>query len=93
MTKQEVVQKLQEIIGEEKVSKSEAARIFDAFVEMIVETVKNDDSISFNSYFKIFKKHRNERTAINPQTKEKMTIPAKDVIGFKLLSKGKTALQ
>jgi len=90
MTKAEVILKLQEIIGEEKVSKAEAGRIWDAIIEMIEEEVKKGGEIKFGSLFKVFKKHRAARVAYNPNAGKKINVPEKDVLGVKVLSKGKT---
>ena len=90
MTKSEIVLKLQEIIGEEKVSKAEAGRIWDAIVEMIEDEVKKGGEIKFGSLFKVFKKHRKARVAFNPAEGKKINVPAKDVLGVKVLSKGKS---
>jgi len=89
MTKAEVVMELQSIIGEEKVTKTDCTRIWDAIVDMIVEEVKKDGEIKFGSYFKVFKKYKNERVARNPKTGESFKIPAHYELGTKVMSAGK----
>jgi len=89
MTKADIVLELQQIIGEEKVSKAEAQRIWDALVELIAEEVKNGGEVKFGSLFKVFKKHKNARKVRNPKTGETFIKEAKDELGCKVMSAGK----
>jgi len=93
MTKPEIVQSLQDIIGEEKVTKVEAERIWFALIEVIAEEVKKGGEINFGSLFKVYKKHKNERMVRNPKTQEKFLKAARDELGCKILKKGKTLIQ
>ena len=89
MTKADMVVKLQEIIGEDKVSKAESERIWNAFLEVIAEEVKNGGEIKFGSLFKVFKKHKNARKVRNPRTGETFIKDARDELGCKVMREGK----
>ena len=89
MTKADMIVQLQEIIGEEKVSKAECERIWNGLLEVIVEEVKQGGEIKFGSLFKVFKKHKNARKVRNPKTGETFMKEARDELGCKVMSEGR----
>ncbi len=89
MTKSDIIVQLQTIIGEEKVSKAECERIWNAFLEVIAEEVKAGGEIKFGSFFKVFKKHKKERKVRNPKTGETFMKAAKDELACKVMREGK----
>jgi DNA-binding protein HU-beta len=93
MTKADMVVQLQEIIGEEKVSKAECERIWNGLLEVIVDEVKEGGEVKFGSLFKVFKKHKNARKVRNPKTGETFMKEAKDELGCKVMSEGKSLFE
>jgi len=89
MTKADMIVQLQEIIGEEKVSKSECERIWNGLLEVISEEVKSGGEVKFGSLFKVFKKHKNARKVRNPKTGETFMKAACDELGCKVMREGK----
>ncbi len=79
MNKTELIQK---IADEADGSKSEAQRFFDAFTNVIETTLKNDDVVQITGFGKFYVQKREAREGINPQTKQKMNIPASRVPKF-----------
>jgi DNA-binding protein HU-beta len=89
MTKADMVVQLQEIIGEEKVSKAECERIWNGLVEVIAEEIKGGGEVKFGSLFKVFKKHKSARKVRNPKTGETFVKAARDELGCKVMREGK----
>lgn len=93
MTKADIVVQLQEIIGEEKVSKAECERIWNGFLEVIIDEVQEGGEVKFGSLFKVFKKHKRARKVRNPKTGETFMKEAKDELGCKVMSEGKSLFE
>lgn len=88
-----MVVQLQEIIGEEKVSKAECERIWNGLLEVIVDEVKDGGEVKFGSLFKVFKKHKKARRVRNPKTGETFMKDAKDELGAKIMSEGRSLFE
>ena len=73
-------------------SKADALRAVDAFVEGVVEGLKKEGRVSLVGFGTFNAKKREARDGINPLTKEPLHIPAKTVASFKAGSKLKDAL-
>ena len=73
-------------------SKADALRAVDAFVEGVVEGVKKEGRVALVGFGTFNAKKREARYGINPLTKEPLHIPAKTVASFKAGSKLKDAL-
>ncbi len=73
-------------------SKADALRAVDAFVEGIVEGLKKEGKVALVGFGTFTAKKRDARDGINPLTKEPLHIPAKTVASFKAGSKLKDAL-
>lgn len=93
MTKSDMVVQLQEIIGEEKVSKAECERIWNGLVEVIAEEIKGGGEVKFGSLFKVFKKHKNARKVRNPKTGESFVKEARDELGCRVMREGKNLFE
>ena len=80
MTKKELINMLSDKL---EVKKIEAERFFDTLEGIIEESIKKEEDITLGKLgtFKI--KENAERQGVNPQTLEKITIPAKKVVKFK----------
>ncbi len=64
-------------------SKKEAEKALSAVIETITELLKDGEKISLVGFGTFEVRDRAEKTAINPRTKEKITVPAKKVPAFK----------
>ena len=73
-------------------SKADALRAVDAFVEGVVEGLKKEGKVTLVGFGTFAAKKRDARDGINPLTKEPLHIPAKTVASFKAGSKLKDAL-
>ena len=73
-------------------SKADALRAVDAFVEGVVEGLKKEGKVTLVGFGTFSAKKRAAREGINPLTKEAIKIPAKTVASFKAGSKLKDAL-
>ena len=73
-------------------SKADALRAVDAFVEGVVEGLKKEGRVALVGFGTFNAKKREARDGINPLTKEPLHIPAKTVASFKAGSKLKGAL-
>ncbi len=90
MTKTELVEFMAE---KAEVSKAEASRLLDAFVEGVTKGVTKEGKVSLVGFLTFEKKKREARTARNPQTGETIKIPAKNVVTVKVGSKLKEAVK
>ncbi len=73
---------IEEIADKANASKSEAQRFFDAFTDVVETALKKDEDIQITGFGKFYVQKREAREGINPQTKEKMKIPASKVPKF-----------
>jgi len=62
----------------------DATTAYDAFVDTVTEALKEKDKVSLLGFVTIELKERAARTGINPQTKEKINIPASKSPNFKV---------
>lgn len=90
MSKTELVEFMAE---KAEVSKAEAGRLLDAFMEGVTKGLVEDGKVSLVGFLTFEKKERAERTARNPQTGENITIPARNAVTVKVGSKLKEAVK
>jgi DNA-binding protein HU-beta len=90
VTKQEFID---EIASKSGLSKRDASKAVDAFLETVTETLKDGDSVSFTGFGKFSPQHRNARQGVNPRTGERVQIPAATVPKFSAGSSLKAALR
>jgi DNA-binding protein HU-beta len=74
-------------------SKRDATKAVDAFLDSITETLRGGDSVSFTGFGKFSPQQRKERQGVNPRTGERVTIPAARVPKFSAGSALKQALK
>ncbi|MCA1837823.1 MAG: HU family DNA-binding protein [Actinobacteria bacterium] len=79
MNKTELIEKIAEKANSPK---SEAQRYFDAFEEVVTDVLKSGDEVQITGFGKFYVREQNAREGRNPQTGEKMTIPARKVPTF-----------
>lgn len=75
MNKKELVQEISKKVD---VPQKNVDDIIKTFIEVVKETLKNDEKVTLVGFGTFVKKQRKATTGINPQTKEKMDIPAKN---------------
>ncbi|MEJ6682144.1 MAG: HU family DNA-binding protein, partial [Flavobacteriales bacterium] len=65
------------------ISKADAKRALDAFVNTTTSALKTGDRLSLVGFGSFSVSRRNERKGRNPQTGKEITIKAKNVVKFK----------
>jgi len=80
MNKTELVAK---IAASADVSKAQASRILDAFIETVATTLSNGDKLSLLGFGTFEPRQRAARIGRNPQTGAELQIPASTVPAFK----------
>jgi DNA-binding protein HU-beta len=79
MNKTELIEK---IADEANGSKNEAQKFFDAFTNVVESELKKGNQVQITGFGKFYVQKREAREGINPQTKQKMRIPASKVPKF-----------
>ena len=64
------------------VPKSQAHKYFDAFEEVVTDALKGGDEVQITGFGKFYVREQKARDGRNPQTGEKMRIPAQKVPTF-----------
>ena len=90
MTKQEFVD---QVSNESGLGKNEAGRAVDAVIVVIEETLKRGGDVNFTGFGKFSVSDRGARQGVNPQTGEKIQIPASKVPKFSAGSGLKNAVK
>lgn len=73
--------------------RASAERIVNAVFDTISDVISNGDAVSINGFGTFTTVYHNEKTGINPQTKESIVIPAAWVPKFKASSKLKSKVK
>ena len=73
---------IQQIADEANASTSEAQRFFDAFTGVVESELKKGNDVQITGFGKFYVQRREAREGINPQTKQKINIPASRVPKF-----------
>ena len=81
MTKKEFVE---DIATRGEYTKKEAEKIVNLFLETVEDNLEKGNSVGFVGWGKWEVKERATREVRNPQTKERMTIPGKKAVKFKV---------
>ncbi len=74
-------------------SRRDAAKAVDAFLDSVQETLSRGDSVTFTGFGKFSAQQRGARQGVNPRTGEKVTIAAATVPKFSAGSQLKSALK
>lgn len=75
-------QLIERIANETGSSKSDAQKFFEQFVNTVTDSLKSGEDVQITGFGKFYVQKRDAREGINPQTKQKMTIPASKVPKF-----------
>jgi DNA-binding protein HU-beta len=79
LTKQEFIDR---VAGKTNLSKKEAGEAVDAVLDEIRDTLRSGGEISFTGFGKFHVAERGPRQGVNPQTRERITIPGGRVPRF-----------
>ena len=90
MTKADFIDKVADRSG---LSKRDASKAVDAFLDCITSTLKQGDAVSFTGFGKFSAQQRAARQGVNPRTGERVQIPAATVPKFSAGSQLKQALR
>ena len=91
MTKQEFVD---QIASKTDLSRKDAARAVDAFLETVTDTLKKGQDVTFTGFGKFTTQRRAARQGVNPRNPgQKVTIPAATVPKFSAGSSLKQAVR
>ena len=80
MNKTELIEAIAE---RAEVPKSQAQKHFDAFEEVVTEALKSGEEVQVTGFGKFYVREQKAREGRNPQSGEKMKIPAQKVPAFK----------
>ena len=75
-------QLIEKIADEANSSKSDAQKFFEAFTEVVQSELKSGNQIQITGFGKFYVQQRDARQGINPQTKQRINIPASKVPKF-----------
>jgi DNA-binding protein HU-beta len=73
---------IEEIAQRTDSSKGEAQRYMESFEEVVASALGSGDEIRITGFGKFYVREQKSREGVNPQTKEKMRIPASKVPAF-----------
>ena len=90
MTKQEFVDR---IADKAQLSKRDAGKAVDAFLEAITETLRGGGDVAFTGFGKFSTSNRAARQGVNPRTGERVQIAASRVPKFSAGSQLKAAVK
>jgi DNA-binding protein HU-beta len=90
VTKAEFIDKVADRSG---LSKRDATKAVDAFLDSITDALRNGESVSFTGFGKFSAQQRAARQGVNPRTKERVQIPAATVPKFSAGTSLKQALR
>ena len=90
MTKQDFVD---QVASKANLSKADAGRAVDAFLDSIEEVLTGGDSVNFTGFGKFSTSDRKARMGVNPRTGEKVQIAAATVPKFTAGSKLKASVK
>ena len=90
MTKQEFVDR---IADKAQLSKRDAGKAVDAFLEAITETLRGGGDVAFTGFGKFSTSNRAARQGVNPRTGERVQIAASRVPKFSAGSQLKQAVK
>ena len=75
-------QLIENFADEANASKSDAQKFFEAFTEVVQSELKSGNQIQITGFGKFYVQQRDARQGINPQTKQRINIPASKVPKF-----------
>lgn len=89
LTKLEVISEIVEATG---IEKKQVAETLNALAQLACKETKKNSSFTIHGVGKLVLVHRKARDGRNPKTGEKMKIPAKKVVKFRIAKSCKDAI-
>ncbi|MBA7467689.1 DNA-binding protein HU [subsurface metagenome] len=80
MNKAELVE---EVVGKVGLTKKETSNVVDVMTSAITDTLAMNERVTLVGFGTFEVRRRKARTGVNPQTRERLDIPAKNVVRFK----------
>ena len=80
MNKAELVEEVAAKVG---LTKKETNNVVDAITSAITDTLAMNERVTLVGFGTFEVRRRKARTGVNPQTRERLDIPAKNVVRFK----------
>ncbi len=74
---------VQEIANSLGISKAQAEKFVNAFIDIITDSVKKGNEVTITGFGTFKKTTRQARQGVNPQTREKIEIPESTTVSFK----------
>jgi DNA-binding protein HU-beta len=82
-----------QVASESGLSKSDATKAVDAFIDVVTATLRRGGDVNFTGFGKFSVADRGARQGVNPQTGERIQIPATRVPRFSAGSSLKSAVK
>ncbi|NJN68839.1 MAG: HU family DNA-binding protein [Chloroflexaceae bacterium] len=92
MQKTEFIKAVAEKAGD-GVSQKQAKQVIEAAINVITETLQKGEKVTLTGFGTFEVRNRQEREGVNPQTRERMIIPATRTPGFSASSTLKEAVK
>ena len=73
---------IEEIAERTNLPKADAQRYVDALEKVVTEALKGGEEVQITGFGKFYVREQKAREGVNPQTREKMRIPAQKVAAF-----------
>ena len=73
---------IEEIAQRTDSSKAEAQKYMESFEEVVAEALRGGEEIQITGFGKFYVRQQKAREGVNPQTKQKMHVPASKVPAF-----------
>jgi len=80
MNKAELVE---EVAGKVGLTKKKTHNVVDAITSAITDSLARNEKVALVGFGTFEMRRRKARTGVNPQTRERLDIPAKNVVRFK----------
>jgi integration host factor subunit alpha len=80
MTKADIFEKVQEVIG---LSKKESAEMVETVLAIMKSTLESGENLKISGFGSFIVKQKKDRRGRNPQTGESITIEARRILMFK----------
>ena len=80
MNKAELVE---EVVGKVGLTKKETNNVVDAITSAITDSLERNQKVTLVGLGTFEVRRRRARTGVNPQTRERLDIPARNVVRFK----------
>jgi DNA-binding protein HU-beta len=75
------------------ISQKQAKQVIEAAIKVITETLSQGEKVTLTGFVTFEVRDRREREGVNPQTRERMVIPATKTPGFSASSTLKEAVK